>query len=313
MEPFSLMVIIFLLLVVGPTSFKLYDKKVLAPRRTESKRIMLEDIKSERLAIQTRHDQHAALTIEDKIWLFDRGWIHWAPEEEIGFEPEYNGTNTCIYYHEDLVRQKRAYLWDLPDWYVDFLSTRPFHSDLAKRFYDWACEGKEVKTHIAELKQARLDQIAEVRRADEEKKRKHQEWLVEKDRLEREEMARLKQEREESDRRKAVERNKRALELEEERRVKLGLTGTYIDTVINLYRTGSWGSVRNEKYDNAVTYAPGSNASLAVKELQRTFGLPVTGSVDRATLREIEVQADIQNLLGMKLGYATNTKTKGIS
>lgn len=270
-----------------------YSKNVLEPRRAEAKRLMLEAISAEALAIEMRHAQHAALTLEDKIWLFDMGRTEWSPEDELGFTPKFSGAKSCIYVHYGKYNNaaKKIYLWDLPDWYVDFLTTRPFHSDLAKKLYDWSCEGIEPKVRIAEWRQEHLDAIAEKDRLAAERERRQREHEEEMYRIEQERTARAKAERLERERREREDRKQRALELEEMRRKKLGLTGTYIDKVVDLYRSGDWDAVRDGR--RIVRYAPGSNARLAIERLQHDLGLPVTGRVDEDTLREMQVQSEI--------------------
>lgn len=292
----AMWVLVFLLAHGGR---RLYMSNIIEPRRQEEKRRLLEEARAKQLAIETKQAQDAALTLEDKIWLFDMGRTEWSPEDELGFIPEFTGS-PCIYYkeHSILAASRMAYVWDLPVWYVDFLSTRPFHSELAKCFYDLACEGKDVKTHIVELKRASDARIAAQQAADEEVKRRHHEWVVEQKRIKHEESEKLRAARIEKEKRLAKERKKRATELEEHRRKMLGLTGDWRDEILRIYGETSfhvWNQVSDGK--RVVSFAPGSDRSLAVKELQKTFGLPISGVIDRDTLREIEVQFDVDKYI----------------
>lgn len=287
MDPITITILAVLAGAIPFSGIAIADKKV-RREREERNKAYDEAFKAQQLALEIKKAQDAALTLEDKIWLFDMGRTDWKPEKEVGFTPEFGGSNTCIYYsaRPSLGAAAKAYMWDLPDWYVDFLTTRPFHSALAKHFYGLACAGKDVKAHIAQLKQEHLDRIAAKKKEDVEREQRRQEWLLKEEAEERLRRKKAQELKEEEARRKVEKRRKEAIELEEKRRKNLGLTGTYLDTIKKIYDTGNWAQVR--RGERIIRYAPGSKNYEAVCEFQSLFGLPLTGYIDADTLLAIE-------------------------
>lgn len=315
MDPFTLTMILVALFVGG--GGLAFIENVLLPRKRIElegvKKVHSERVESRRLELESAKAQDKALTMEDRIWLWDNGHTKWDPDEQPGVAEvlaaytKYDENDKI-----DPLDPLENYWWELPKWYVDFASTRPEHNEVAAMFYKWALEGKDVDETLAEMKATHFKKIKD--REDEKirlgneraaKLKADAEAVLrelkrqEEERAERKRLKKLEDERQLRER--IAKRKAEAQAREAKRKEMLGLKGDYTDTIAEIMKTQSFREIGYGYGTKA--FAPGHPYALAIKKLQLDNDLPVTGVVDSATLKVMSALSRKNNIIPMRAKY----------